>query len=112
MSWCGGGGEISPTRGGRVPRPGYPGGVDLLGHQLATFAGLGTLGHLDLDVVGVGQVQAGDTEAAGSYLLDGRAALRIQQAVNVLATFTGVGLGAQTVHAIARVSWASFEMEP
>ena len=55
--------------GRRVPRAGHP-GVDLLRHQLAAFAGLGTLRHLDLDVVRVGQVQAGDAEAAGGDLLD------------------------------------------
>ena len=89
------GDESDAGRG--VPRPGHP-GVDLLRHQLAAFAGLGTLRHLDLDVVGVGQVQAGDAEAAGGDLLDRGTALGIQQPVHVLAAFTGVGLAAQPVH--------------
>ena len=86
-----------PDAGGRVASPGYP-GVHLLRHQLAAFTGLGALGHLDLDVLGVGQVQAGHAETAGGDLLDRGAALRVQQAVHVFAAFTGVGLGAQPVH--------------
>ncbi len=48
--------------------------ADVLGHlaagQLPALAGLGTLRHLDLDLVGAGQVFGGDAEAAGSDLLD------------------------------------------
>ena len=51
--------------------------ADVLGHlvagQLAAFAGLGTLRHLDLDLVGVGQVLGGDAETARGHLLDRRA---------------------------------------
>ena len=36
--------------------------VHLVARQLSTFAGLGPLGHLDLQVVAVHQVLAGDTE--------------------------------------------------
>jgi hypothetical protein len=46
MSWCGGG-EISPTPGGGVPRLGDP-RIDLGAGQLAAFAGLRALRHLDL----------------------------------------------------------------
>ena len=48
--------------------------VDLVTGQLAAFAGLGALGHLDLQLVGVDQVFAGDAEAAAGHLLDGAAA--------------------------------------
>lgn len=83
--------------GRRVTRLGDP-RVDLVAGQLAALAGLGALGHLDLDVVGVDQVLAGDAEAAGGDLLDRGAAGRVVEAVRVLAALTGVGLGAQLVH--------------
>ena len=73
MSWCGGG-EIRPTPGRGVPGLGDP-RVDLVAGQLAALAGLGALGHLDLEVVGVGEVLAGHAEAAGRDLLDRAAAL-------------------------------------
>ena len=38
--------------------------VYLVARQLSALAGLGSLGHLDLQLAGVGQVVAGDTEAA------------------------------------------------
>jgi hypothetical protein len=50
--------------------------VDLVARQLAALAGLGALGDLDLDVVGVDQIFHRDAEATGGDLLDGRA-LRI-----------------------------------
>ena len=71
MSWCGGG-EISPTPGVRVAHPGDD-LVDLVAGQLAALAGLGALGDLDLQLVGVDQVVHGDAEAAGGDLLDGAA---------------------------------------
>src|SRR6476469_4159220 len=58
-----------PDTGGGVPRPGHP-RVDLVSGQLATLAGLGALGHLDLDVVGLGQVEARDAEPSRGDLLD------------------------------------------
>ena len=90
-----------PHPRGRVADLGDP-RPDLLAGQLATLTGLGALGHLDLDVVGVGQVLRGHAEAAGRDLLDRRAAQVAvgvgREAVGVLATLTGVGLGAQPVH--------------
>src|SRR5919106_652931 len=94
MSWCGGG-EIRPTPGGD-PR------VDLAAGQLAALAGLGALADLDLDVVGVHQVLAGDAEAPGCDLLDRAApevAVRVAGvAVGVLAALTRVRPTAETVH--------------
>jgi hypothetical protein len=50
--------------------------ADVVGHlatwQLTALAGLGTLGHLDLDLVGAGQVLRGHTKAARGDLLDAR----------------------------------------
>ena len=76
--------------------------VDLVARQLAALAGLGALGHLDLQLAGVDQVLAGDAEAAGGDLLD-RAVARVavgQRAValRVLAALAGVRLAAQPVH--------------
>ena len=50
--------------------------IDLVPGQLAAFAGLGALRHLDLQLLGVDQVVAGDAEAARGHLLDG-AVLRV-----------------------------------
>jgi hypothetical protein len=80
--------------------------------QLPALAGLGALGHLDLDVVGVGQVHRRDAEAAGGDLLDRRAPLRVQQALGVLAALTGVRAAPSRFIAIARVSCASMLIEP
>ena len=80
-----------------VPGLGHP-RVDLVAGQLAALAGLGTLGHLDLDVVGVREVLRGHAEAAAGDLLDRAAALGVVETLGVLAALTGVGLAAQPVH--------------
>ena len=59
----------------RVPRLGDP-RVHLVAGQLAALAGLGALGHLDLQVVGVRQVLRRHPEAPRRHLLDRRAACR------------------------------------
>ena len=56
----------------RVPHLGDP-RIDLVAGQLTALARLGALRHLDLQVVGVDQVLAGDAEAARGHLLDGAA---------------------------------------
>src|SRR3712207_1819487 len=65
-------------------------------------SGLGALRHLDLDVVGVDQVLAGDAEPAAGHLLDRRAAqvaVRVRgEPVGILAPLTGVRLAAEPVH--------------
>ena len=68
MSWCGGGRD-QPDAGRGVPGLGDP-RVDLVPGQLAALARLGALRHLDLQVVGVDQVLAGDAEPAAGHLLD------------------------------------------
>ncbi|MPM13783.1 hypothetical protein SDC9_60142 [bioreactor metagenome] len=72
--------------------------VDLLAGQLAALTGLGALGHLDLDVLGVRQVLRGHAEPAGRDLLDLRATRRVVQPLRILATLTGVRLAADPVH--------------
>ena len=56
----------------RVAHPG-DGGIDLVAGQLAAFAGLGALRHLDLHHVGIDEIFGGHAEAAGGHLLDRRA---------------------------------------
>ena len=73
-----------------------------MARQLATFARLGPLGHLDLEVVAVDQVLARHPEASRGHLLDGRppevaVGLR-REPVGVLAPLTGVGPAADAVH--------------
>ena len=80
-----------------VPGLGDP-RVHLAAGQLAALAGLGALGHLDLQVVGVGEVLRGDAEATRRHLLDGAAPLRVVEALGVLAALAGVRLAAEAVH--------------
>ena len=77
-------------------------GPDLVAGQLPPLAGLGPLGHLDLDLVGIDQIVAGDAEAAGGDLLD-RAALAVavghrRETLGVLAPLAGVAAAAEAVH--------------
>ena len=88
------------ARGG-VTAPGNP-GVDLAGGQVPALAGLGALGHLDLNLLGADQIFTGDAEAAGGHLLDGGVAGGISQPVRLLAALAGVGLAAQQVHGLGQ----------
>jgi len=83
--------------GRRVPGLGHP-GVHLGSGQLAALTRLGTLRHLDLDVVRVREVVRRHAEASRGHLLDRAPALRVAQAVRVLAALAGVGLAAEAVH--------------
>src|SRR5579863_7059427 len=85
----------------RMTRLGDP-RIDLGAGQLAAFARLGALRHLDLELLRVDQVLAGHAEAARGHLLD-RAVLRVavrQRAIalGILATLAGVALAADAVH--------------
>src|SRR5712675_815720 len=64
--------------------------IHLEARKLTALTGFGTLSHLDLDVGGVDQVVAGDTEAAGGDLLDGAAPFRIVETVNILTALTAI----------------------
>ena len=76
--------------------------VDLVAGQLAAFARLGALGHLDLQLLGADQVFAGDAEAAAGHLLDGAgAAIAVGVGLiadRVFAPFARVALAADAVH--------------
>ncbi|GFZ47935.1 hypothetical protein JCM24511_05682 [Saitozyma sp. JCM 24511] len=93
----------------------------LVAGKLTTLSGLGTLGHLDLELVGIGEVVGSDTETTRGDLLDGRSA-RVPNglelhgvgegltvlvcagpgdrdgSLGILTTFSSVGLAAETVH--------------
>ena len=76
--------------------------VHLITRQLTTFTRFSTLGDLDLDLIGVHQILRGDTETAGSDLLDGRAErqpiLTRCEASGILATLSGVAASMYLVH--------------
>src|SRR6185312_5376359 len=76
--------------------------VDLVAGQLAAFAGLGALRHLDLHHVRVDEILGSDAEAARGDLLDRRAhRVAVRQrlvAIRLLAAFAGVRLAADPVH--------------
>ena len=95
-----------PDARGRVPDAGDP-FIDLVPRQLSALAGLGALGHLDLEVVGVDQVFGGHPETPRCHLLDGRthgiAVLQGLVAHRVLAALAGIGLAADPVHGDGQV---------
>src|SRR6185503_412348 len=81
----------------RVPGLGDP-RIHLLTGQLSALARLGALGHLDLQVAGVGQVVRRHAEASGCDLLDRTTPLWIIEPVLVLTALAGVGPAADSVH--------------
>src|SRR6187397_3012375 len=75
--------------------------VDLVPGKLTALARLGALRHLDLQLVGIDQILAGDTEASRRDLLD-RAALRVavrhgQEALRILTALARVGAAAEAI---------------
>jgi hypothetical protein len=87
-------------------RGGVTGASNRLGHlvsrKLTTLTRLGTLGHLDLKLVGVSKVGRSDTETARSDLLDSRThgvtVRHTLRSLGILTTLTSVGLAAKAVH--------------
>ena len=73
-------------------------GVNLVIRELTTFTRLRALSHLDLDVISVSEIHAGDTETTRSNLLDGRTTSGVKKTGNVFTTLTSVALGANRVH--------------
>src|SRR3954454_11877029 len=87
---------------GRREADGADVAVDLVAGQLAALAGLGALGHLDLELVRVDEVVDVDAEATGGDLLDRRAP-RVAVAVGrvadgVLPALPRVRAAAEAVH--------------
>ena len=77
-------------------------GVDLLAGQVTALAGLGALGHLDLNLEGAAQVAARHAKARTCHLLDrGVLGVTVSQrglAARILAALAGVGTAMQAVH--------------
>ena len=77
-------------------------GVDLLTGQVATLAGLGALGHLDLNLEGAAQVAARYAKARTCHLLDGGVlGVTVSQrglATRILAALARVRASMQAVH--------------
>ncbi len=91
--------ERHPRRGAAHPGDAL---VHLVTGELAALAGLGALGDLDLQLVGVDQVLGGDAEAGAGHLLD-RAAPEVAVGVGdvaprLLAALAGVAAAADPVH--------------
>jgi len=101
--------------GRRMPHPRNH-GIDLVAGNCPPSPGFGALRHLDLHHVGVDEIFGGDAEAARGDLLDRRAhriAVRHRlEAIGFLAALAGVRLAPIRFIAIARVVWASREIEP
>ncbi len=68
---------------------------------MAALAGLGPLGHFDLDFLGGKQVIPRHAEAAGGHLLDGGIELG-SEALGQLAALAAVGFPAQAVHGLGQ----------
>jgi hypothetical protein len=88
--------------------------------KFSSFSWLGSLSHLDLQLVGISEVVGGDTESTGSDLLDGRSSripLRLElhgvgewsigigsrtgdgnRSLSVFSSLTSVGFTTETVH--------------
>ena len=77
-------------------------GVDLLAGQVTALAGLGALGHLDLNLEGAAQVAARHAKARACHLLDGGIlGVTVGQrglATRILAALARVGTTVQAVH--------------
>src|SRR5207249_12008434 len=86
----------------RVAQPGDQ-GRDLVGGELAAFAGLRALRDLDLELVRTHQIVRGDAEPPRRHLLDAVidavAVLERGVRIGVFAALAGVRAGAHPVHA-------------
>ena len=73
--------------------------IDLAAWQVAAFARLGPLGALDLQLIGVDEVIARNTETGRGNLLDFVVCICCK-AVCIFAAFAGIAQAAQTVHGL------------
>ena len=82
---------------GRVTGLSYP-RVDLRAGELTTLARFSSLGHFDLNVVGIDQVLAGYAESSRCHLLDSRTTFWIVETLRILATLSGIRFASNPVH--------------
>src|SRR3954462_12767630 len=77
-------------------------GADLVAGELAAFAGLRALCHLDFDLLRAGEVRRRDAETPGGDLLDAGvgvvAILADLEALRIFAAFAGVRFATDAVH--------------
>ena len=77
-------------------------GVDLLAGEVSALAGLGALGHLDLNLEGAAQIAARHAKACACHLLDGGVlGVTVSQrglATRILTALARVGTAVQAVH--------------
>ena len=90
----------SDSRSG-VPGAGDP-GIHLVAGQLSALPGLGTLSHLDLEVVGVDQVFTGYAKSPRGHLFDSRPTeVAVEfwgEPVRILTALSSIRLPTDTVH--------------
>ncbi|CAB4532643.1 unannotated protein [freshwater metagenome] len=72
--------------------------VDLVRWKLSAFTRLGPLGHLDLNVVGVGEIHARDAKSPAGDLFDRASTFWIQQAFDGFTALSGIGTSAKPIH--------------
>src|ERR1700741_592005 len=72
--------------------------VHLVTRKLASLTGFGALSHFDLDVCGIDQVVARDTEPTRRDLFDRAAPERVVEPLDVLTAFAAVGAATEPVH--------------
>ena len=76
--------------------------IHLVPRQLPPFAGLGPLGHFDLQFLGIHQIMRRHPKAAGRHLLDIRIfGIPVRQRLKsfwVLATLSGIAFGTYAIH--------------
>ncbi|MPM45000.1 hypothetical protein SDC9_91685 [bioreactor metagenome] len=85
-----------PHAGRRVPRP-RDARIYLSGRQLPALAWLRALRHLDLNLLGGGEIRPRHAKTAGSDLLNGGVLLG-KKTLRSLAALAGVTLAAKPVH--------------
>ncbi len=78
---------------------------DLVAGELATFAGLGALGDLDFDLLGMGEIFGGDSKAGGRHLLhlviqDRRSSGIVRVGGRIFPALAGIRAGAELVHGL------------
>ena len=95
-------GRADQSHSGRRPPRGRNRLVDFVARQLATFARLCPLSHLDLDLIGIGQVIGGDAKTSRGNLFDRRPSqvsrIVLCKAAIVLASLAGVTFTADSIH--------------
>jgi hypothetical protein len=78
---------------------------DLVARQLAAFAGLGALGDLDFDFLGMGEIFSSHAKASGGHLLhlivqDGRRPRIVRIMGRIFPALAGIGTRPEDIHSL------------